>query len=482
MLTVAPGDRPQCTLEYRPDCLTAEDADRIGERLLGILAGFAAEPTRPVGLLDVRTAAERSSLATAAETEDPALSTVAAVFEEQAARTPDAPALTAGTERLTFAALNTRANRLAHQLIARGIGPEDRVGILLPRTADLLVSVLAVLKAGAAYVPIDPDHPDDRIQWLLADSAPKAVLTCAELAADLPPLDVPLLHVADLAGEELAGVEHDPTDADRLAPLSPDHPAYLIYTSGSTGRPKGVVVPHRGVAHLIATHRAGLMEPAVARLGRMLRVAHVASFVFDGSWTPLVWLFGGHELHLLDDTAYRDAPVVVGYLDAHRVDVLDVTPTYLAELCEHGLARAWPAPPGRAAGRRRGDLRRAVAPGLRAARHRRLRPVRADRDHSGRLRLGGRRGRRAARPPAAACPVRRARRRAAPGARRRPRRAVPVRSGAGPWLPRPPGADRVPVRRRPVRPARLAGSTAPVTWCAAGPTACWSSPAGPMTR
>ncbi|GGK23420.1 hypothetical protein GCM10010124_14870 [Pilimelia terevasa] len=356
VLTVVPGAAPTFTLDYRADCFSADQVAVLGERLAAVLAGFVAAPRAPVAALDARTAAERARPATA-----PALPVavppggVAGVFEAQAARTPQARALVTAAGSLTFAALNARANRLAHTLIARGLGPEDRVALLLPRGAAMLTGLLAVLKSGAAYVPLDPDSPDDRLAWIVADARADLLLSTPELAADRPDLGAPVLHL-DPTGEVApapggvaqapGGVAHDaggaaradnPTDADRRVPLHPDHPAYLVYTSGSTGRPKGVVVAHRGVVNLVETHRAAMMARARARCGRPLRVAHLASFVFDGSWTTMIWLFDGHELHVLDEERYRDAAATVAYVDAHGLDLVDTTPTYLAELVAQGL-------------------------------------------------------------------------------------------------------------------------------------------------
>ncbi|WP_193564100.1 non-ribosomal peptide synthetase, partial [Streptomyces sp. L-9-10] len=176
------------------------------------------------------------------------------LFQRQAARTPDAPAVVTDSGTLSYARLNERANRLAHELAARGVGPEDVVAVSLPRSADLMVTLYAVLKAGAAYLPVDPDYPAERVAALLADARPVQVIT--QGAADLPVrpgpgtthlvLDLPATREA-LAARPAA----DLTDADRRAPLRPGNAAYVIYTSGSTGRPKGVVVPHSGLTNYL---------------------------------------------------------------------------------------------------------------------------------------------------------------------------------------------------------------------------------------
>ena len=181
--------------------------------------------------------------------------TLPRLFEAQVERTPDLPAVLYDGGSLTYAELETRANRLAHLLIRRGVGPERIVALALPRSVDIVVAQLAVAKAGAAYLPVDPDYPAERIAFMLADAAPILVITSARLAGTPPLSDVPGVVAIDEPAVARAAAtmpERAPTDDDRAAPLLLDHPAYVIYTSGSTGRPKGVVVPHRGLASFSA--------------------------------------------------------------------------------------------------------------------------------------------------------------------------------------------------------------------------------------
>ncbi|MEV6958266.1 non-ribosomal peptide synthetase [Streptomyces sp. NPDC051207] len=166
-----------------------------------------------------------------------------ALFEAQVARTPHAVAVHSDGRDLDYAGLNRRANLLAHHLLARGIGPEHVVGVRIPRSADLVVALLAVLKAGAAYVPVDSDCPAERLEFIVEDTGLQLMLVQdAEVAAGGPhTVTVPAVVAA---AEAAGGPAHDPTDADRPAPLTARNLAYVIYTSGSTGRPKGVAVQH----------------------------------------------------------------------------------------------------------------------------------------------------------------------------------------------------------------------------------------------
>ncbi|MFC4531111.1 amino acid adenylation domain-containing protein [Sphaerisporangium dianthi] len=219
-------------LEYAADLFDRGTAERLADRLACLLESAVAEPGTPVSALSVippREGAQMAQWGDGGRWERTA--TFTELFEEQVRRTPDAPAVAFGADRLTYAELNARASRLAHLLIARGVGPERIVALKLHPSADLVVAVLAVLKAGAAYLPVDPDYPAERIAEMLDDAAPALVLS-----APLP--------------DAAAYPCHDPVDAERVAPLELSHPAYVIYTSGSTGRPKGVLVTHRGFAAL----------------------------------------------------------------------------------------------------------------------------------------------------------------------------------------------------------------------------------------
>ncbi|NUT52322.1 MAG: amino acid adenylation domain-containing protein, partial [Saccharothrix sp.] len=210
------------SVEYNTDLFDAATITRLVEHLGVLLAGIAADPDRPLWALPVLPDGERELLESWGSGgpgyRGPGL---VGLVEAQVARTPDAVAVT-GAAQLTFAELNARANRLAHHLIGLGAGPERVVALRLPRSADLLVAELAVLKAGAAFLPVDPAYPAERIAFMVDDAKPLVVL------------DGPV----DTSGQP---------DTDPVVAVRPEHPAYVIYTSGSTGRPKGVVVSHAGL-------------------------------------------------------------------------------------------------------------------------------------------------------------------------------------------------------------------------------------------
>uniref|UniRef100_UPI0014701D2F non-ribosomal peptide synthetase n=1 Tax=Peterkaempfera griseoplana TaxID=66896 RepID=UPI0014701D2F len=233
-------------------------------------------PDRPLGTVPVLDGTERHRVLSEwndTTAEVPSAS-VPELFEAQAVRTPDAVAVVSGDVRLTYAELDARADRLARHLAGLGVGPESVVAVCLERGGDLMAALLGVLKAGAAYLPVEPEYPAERIAFMLEDVAPAAVLASASTAGSLPS-SAPVL-VLDSA-ETLAALEAldgAPLGDGERTPALPGHPAYVIYTSGSTGRPKGVTVTHKGFANTVA---------ALARFGAGpgSRVAQFASASFD---------------------------------------------------------------------------------------------------------------------------------------------------------------------------------------------------------
>ncbi|MGV9624605.1 non-ribosomal peptide synthetase [Streptomyces tendae] len=294
---------------------------------------MASEDARPAGTADIAAHALTGPVRPVPGTPLPDL--LGAVAEGRA----DATALVAPDATYTYGALHARVQRLARRLLAEGVGAEDLVAVLLPRTADSVVALLAVLTAGATYVPVDSGYPHQRITGMLADARPRLLLTTRDFAARLAP-GVPALCLDDPGSAAATdALPCDPVaDAERTRPLRPHDAAYVLFTSGSTGRPKGVVVEHRSLMNLIVSHRELFFGPATRHLGReRLRVAHTAALSFDAAWDPVLWLFEGHELHLVDDNVRRDPALLVTYITEHRVDVVETTPTLAEQLDRGGL-------------------------------------------------------------------------------------------------------------------------------------------------
>jgi amino acid adenylation domain-containing protein len=270
--------------------------------------------------------------------------TVPDLFEAQASRNPGAIAVVDGDTRLTYAELSARASRLARLLAARGAGPETLVGVIMDRSADLVITLLAVLKTGAAYLPIDPAYPADRIRYTLTDAEPVLVLTSqavrdrlpegavADPAADAPEgaaADVVVIDDPDTAGALAAADDRDLRDAERRAPLLPAHPAYVIYTSGSTGRPKGVAVTHANVARLFQT-TAGQFSFGAEDVWTWFH-----SFAFDFSvWEIWGGLLHGGRVVVVPFEVSRSPRAFLELLVSEHVTVLNQTPSAFYQLLE----------------------------------------------------------------------------------------------------------------------------------------------------
>ncbi|GAB2784831.1 non-ribosomal peptide synthetase [Amycolatopsis magusensis] len=344
-LVLTPGERMGVTLSYRDDVLEAGTAAALLERYTGLVREMIGDLSARVGTLGAPTPEQRRELEATWSGRQHELprDTVADFLESQAARTPDATALVFGDEVLSYAELDTRINRMARLLLAHGAGPERVVALGLPRSIDMVVALFAVLRTGAAYLPLELDYPADRLALMLDDAEPWCVVTTSGVrAAQLSTgqaRDWLLLDELDLdvhVGHSLSDVERPGFERDRADRM--EHPAYVIYTSGSTGRPKGVVTPYRGLTNMQLNHQEAIFGPAVAGAGgRRLRIAHTVSFGFDMSWEELLWLVEGHEVHICDEELRRDAEALVSYCDTHRIDVVNVTPTYAHLLFEQGL-------------------------------------------------------------------------------------------------------------------------------------------------
>ncbi|MFD3546608.1 amino acid adenylation domain-containing protein [Streptomyces sp. NPDC058655] len=349
-LIVNPAERVQVKLEYRPDLIDDDRAAATLNRYRILVERLLGDLTAPVGALDLLLPDEHAELtgAWAASNEPVPDETVADMLAAQVARTPDAVALVFGDTALTYAELDARINRLARLLLARGAGPERTVALALPRSIEMVVALFAVLRTGAAYLPLDLDHPADRLRLMVEDTGPLCLLTTLAVAPTLRGGSGPLapevaLDDPSVAAELASLPDGEVTDAERPAfahavPGRLEHPAYVIYTSGSTGKPKGVVTPYRGLTNMQLNHQVEVFDPAIAAAGgRRLRIAHTVSFAFDMSWEELLWLVEGHEVHVCDEELRRDAEALVAYCDEHRVDVVNVTPTYAQLLIEEGL-------------------------------------------------------------------------------------------------------------------------------------------------
>ncbi|MCW0216024.1 MAG: amino acid adenylation domain-containing protein [Pseudonocardia sp.] len=328
------------SLSHRPEVVDGTLAEAVLRRYTAFLQRLATDGTDvPVAAIDLLLDDERAALAAEwTQVERPVEDrTIAELLADTAAARPDEIALVAGAERRTYAELDDAVDRLARLLVARGAGPGQAVALALPRRIETVVALFAVLRTGAAYLPLDLDHPADRLRAMLDDVEPAVVLATVDGLDRFPgavAVDAPEI-LAELAAQP-AG----PPEVPGFAPGSPgrlEHTAYLIFTSGSTGRPKAVATPYRGLTNMLANHRAEIFGPVVTEAGRRLRIAHTVSFAFDMSWEELLWLVEGHEVHVCDEDLRRDAEGLVAYCDTHAIDVVNVTPTYAGLLIDSGL-------------------------------------------------------------------------------------------------------------------------------------------------
>ncbi|WP_063060529.1 non-ribosomal peptide synthetase [Nocardia sienata] len=311
--------QPRVQADHRVAHLDGRLAGQMLAHYIQLLGSVTENPRVRLGEVDIFGPEGRTRLLARSHGElvPAAAATLVSLFEDRAARADTATAVVApGTDgvpdlELTYAELNIRANRLARWFAGRGIGTEDLVALRIANSAEFVVAVLAVLKAGAAYLPIDPSYPDKRIDFLDADARPRLVLGREELAA------------AEEDAGELAG--HDLGDAERVRPLRPGNLAYVIYTSGSTGNPKGVEVSHAAIAdHLIGFAAEWDMTAA----DRLLQTSSVS---FDASLLDIfVTLSLGACLVVPEPDALRDIPYVSDLITRHGVTVLHMVPSLLS--------------------------------------------------------------------------------------------------------------------------------------------------------
>lgn len=285
-------------------------ATTLGRRLLSTAERLLQHWDRPLGEVSVLLADEAVALG-AGSAEPAAAQSIHRRFAAAAARTPDSPAVTWADGALSYRELDAAADRLAGALSARGAGAETPVAIKLPRDPRYIVAILATLKAGATYVPLEPGMPAERVNSILRQSGARIVVD-----EDFP--------------------DDGPNDFQPVD-VEAGHAAYVVFTSGTTGEPKGVIGTHAAVGAYADDHLDHVLRPAATRLGRPLRIAHAWSFAFDAAWQPLVGLLDGHVVHLVDERTQTDAEALVAAIAQHGVDMIDTTPSMFAQLRAAGL-------------------------------------------------------------------------------------------------------------------------------------------------
>jgi amino acid adenylation domain-containing protein len=332
-------------LVFATDLFGRASIQALTTRLIRLLEAIVTDPRQPLWRIDILCDEERRQVLECwndTTTRIPA-ATLPELFEAQAAVSPDATAVICQDTEFCYAQLNGAANQLAHLLIARGIGPEKIVALALLRSPELIVAILAVLKAGSAYLPLDPNYPPARLAFMLTDAHPALLLTTTQTAASIPGnATTPQLVLDDSAIRAALAIcsDSNPTDTHRTIPLTPQHPAYVIYTSGSTGTPKAVVMPSAALVNLLLWHHGALgSDPGT-------RIAQFTAISFDVSAQEILsTLAFGKTLVVPTDEIRRDPQQLVGWLDRSQVEELfapNLMVDALAEAAvEHGrdLAR-----------------------------------------------------------------------------------------------------------------------------------------------
>ncbi|WP_420129759.1 amino acid adenylation domain-containing protein, partial [Longimicrobium sp.] len=312
-------------LEYAADLWDRATMERMSGHFVHLLASAPAALEAPVSTLELMPAEERDAVRAmgAAVAHYPVSTTLHDAFAAQAARTPDAPALTYGDRTITYAELDAHAERLARRLRTRGVGADVLVGLCVERSPETVVGILGILKAGAAYLPLDPAYPDDRLAYMLEDSGARLAVTSGD-AADRLPADIELVRVDDEASQGES--EDSQTNLTRTR-TSPDALAYVIYTSGSTGRPKGVQVTHANVIRLMTATDPWFGFGA----DDVWTLFH--SYAFDFSvWEIWGALLYGGRLAVVPFEVSRDPARFHALLRDERVTVLNQTPSAFRQL------------------------------------------------------------------------------------------------------------------------------------------------------
>jgi amino acid adenylation domain-containing protein len=321
-------------LKYNTDLFDEAAVGQMAEQFQTLLRGVAEDVDRQVATLPLLRETERELILrrwNETRVDYQREKTFHQLFEEQVERTPDALAVEYEAECLSYAQLNARANQLANYLHAQGVRPEERIGISLDHSLEMVVALLGVFKAGGVYVPLDPAHPHERLSFIMQDADIRLLLSRGRLME--PPPDFGGRIILLDQEREAIGKEDERNSSPQAAP---DNLAYVIYTSGSTGKPKGVMVQHRSFINLWTA-----LDRAIYRSSEKapLRVGLNSPLIFDASVKQISVLLGGHSLHPIPEAQRSDGNALLAYMKEHGIDALDCTPSHVEILLAAGMLR-----------------------------------------------------------------------------------------------------------------------------------------------
>lgn len=329
-IMIVPGQRLELSFSYRVDAFSQSEIHTISGQLIELLKDFLARPEDPVSPHGIyaEPQAPASLMLQGQQCDMPAVDALAELIEVQRCRTPDRIAVVDGDQHLTYDEVNQRANCLAHYLIDLGIGPEDMIAVMLDRSITAVLALLACLKCGGTYVPIDPAYPPERIKRILEQARPKVVLTTSSRGPVVGGQRVCVLDDGDVLLEIQGKPRSDPRQQDRLRPLDVNNAIYTIFTSGTTGTPKGVVMRAAAILNLLAWHSGKREEISVAR------VAQFTSPGFDVSIQEILFaLSTGKMLHIVPETVRLDPEEFVKWLDQNDINLLFSPSLVIGALC-----------------------------------------------------------------------------------------------------------------------------------------------------
>ena len=326
------GNHLHSMLEYNTDLYDGDTIERFIDHFNNLLNTILRAPDSPIDFVDFLGKSERQLILrqwSRGKTIEPDNACFHELFEKEAQAHPQRPAVVYREQELTYGELNRKANQLARLLSANKLESEEPVGIFLPRSNEMLVAILAALKAGGVYLPLDPDYPSERLDFIIRDSGLLQVITMESLRSRLPRTVQKMITMDSMAAE----IEAMPDDNLSLA-LKPENGAYIIYTSGSTGKPKGVFVQHSSMLNLLRA----LETDIYSKFGRKtLRASLNAPILFDASVQQIVLLAAGHTLYVVPAEARMSGEDLLRFIREHQLEVLDCVPSQLKLLLDAGL-------------------------------------------------------------------------------------------------------------------------------------------------